>query len=434
MRNRAYTQLHPSKERSVLPTGYDLDTQLSATKFSQVWTATNSAHGTVALKIAPNNERVEKRFHREILALKAAAGPHSMPVIDHDDTYGWYAMPLAERSLADDPAPASLDAAIAVLEAIAHSLNPIHKTGQVHRDLKPQNILWLNTDSAGRWVVADFGIVRNIPGMTTVQLTAPGGLLGTLGWAAPEQHSDAHKATAAADIYGAGAVLSWILTGIAPIVGHVELPSNPAIRAVIRRATEMRPSHRYATFDDLLAALTACRTAKTRGLKVLIEERHFADIGAYILGHADSQFDASQLLPALDRDAIITWYDADPGGLIQATHQAYIELATERSGLTFAEIDRFLIWGVDVLQVLLKRGDAVAAENVATALFTAISIINQWDPGRKVLDFFDTLNSQDQATMEAAIHRANALPFFESTASDRWIKASTSALVRRLNG
>src|SRR5699024_587697 len=155
-------------------------------------------------------------FHREIHALQAAQGYHVIPLLDHDDTYSWYTMPLAEHTLFDRKIADGFIEGMAVLKALAEALRPIHPRQQVHRDLKPQHILWLNEDGDERWVVADFCIVRNPAGETTSQFTRDGGLLGTQGWAAPEQYKTAHDVSPQTDVFSAGVILGWMLTGIPP--------------------------------------------------------------------------------------------------------------------------------------------------------------------------------------------------------------------------
>lgn len=97
--------------------------------------------------------------------------------------------------------------------AIADALDPAHRAGLVHRDVKPSNII---LTEAGVKLV-DFGLVRStapFPGhgeaevVTTVpaDLTAPGMVLGTLQYMAPEQINGT-EADARTDLFSFGAVL-----------------------------------------------------------------------------------------------------------------------------------------------------------------------------------------------------------------------------------
>lgn len=415
----------------MLPDGYDLVDQISSTAFSQVWEARDEHGAVVVLKLAPDREDKQRRFQREIEALSAARGPHTMPVLDHDDTFSWYAMPRAQRTLSDHPLPASLPGAIAVVGAIAEALRPIHARGQVHRDLKPANILWLDDGSAARWVVADFGIVRNPRGETTAPLTRTGGLLGSEGWAAPELYRDPHAATAAADVYGAGAILSWMATGEHP-AGGVELPGDPALRAVVRRATAASATSRYASVDALLAALEALTAPRRASIADLVASRDYAALGPFVLGHPDYVPEVVEALPRLDRAAVRQWEAADPDGLEDALGHLLGELSTDLRGISFRTVDRFLSWCLAALRAQLARGRADAAEELATALFSAIADIRQFEPARAVLDFLDGLGERDQRVMESALHASTGLDFFRAQAAGRWRTAKTSRLVRDL--
>ncbi len=102
-----------------------------------MWTALDPAGARVALKLSSAEERVERRFKREIEAMQAAAGPFTMPVLEHDASFSWYSMPVADKTLWDLRPPVSVELAVAVLESAAKALGPIHASGQVHRDLKP---------------------------------------------------------------------------------------------------------------------------------------------------------------------------------------------------------------------------------------------------------------------------------------------------------
>ena len=119
-----------------------------------------------------------------------------------------------------------------------------HAVGVVHRDVKPSNLL---LTAAGAVKLVDFGLARDF-GSTR---TPPRTLLGSLEFMAPEQLADAPTAGEAADVYGLGATLFWVLTG------HVPYPQERSSAAAIaairggppRRLRDIRP--------DLPAALDA---------------------------------------------------------------------------------------------------------------------------------------------------------------------------------
>ena len=417
-----------------MPLGdYELVELVAKTNMSEVWRATDSRTGKqIAVKKRPKSVRAERRFAREINAQIAAAGTHTMPILDFDEDLEWYVMPWAEKTLAEHPVPAPALVSV-VLEAIAESLRPIHATGQVHRDLKPQNVLWLVDNSPGRWVVADFGIVRNASGGTTSTLTARGGALGSYGWMAPEQNGSAHAATPRTDVYAAGAIMAWLLSGDEPGT-TVPLPNaSPSLRSVVWKATRPRPGERYDTLDALATAARTASLPRTVGLHEHIEARRFNEILAF--GLDGSRYpELVEELPALSAKDVAAWFAEDAAGAREAIRSSLQGMRDDGIGdLAFAKIDRFLSWVLLSLTQDLKSGHRDDAEQTASSLFGAIAEIHQFAPARDALDWMDTLSTSDQDAMETALNMADAWSFFEAQASDRFVTSRTTSLVRRLS-
>ncbi len=97
-----------------------------------------------------------------------------------------------------------------IAREVARGLTALHAEGIIHRDVKPSNIL-IGRDGSVR--ITDFGIARDV--YERQRLTAPGDLLGTLGFAAPEQ-LEGGSGDARADLYSLGATLHCLLSGVRP--------------------------------------------------------------------------------------------------------------------------------------------------------------------------------------------------------------------------
>src|SRR5262249_36274312 len=92
----------------------------------------------------------------------------------------------------------------------AAALQAAHDRHLIHRDLKPSNLL-LTADNKVKLI--DFGLVRELAS----SLTPTKSLVGSLDFMSPEQSLDPTLVSPAADIYGLGASLFWVLTGQLPI-------------------------------------------------------------------------------------------------------------------------------------------------------------------------------------------------------------------------
>jgi serine/threonine protein kinase len=161
---------------------------------------------------------------------------------------------------------------IAVAETVSLALGiltgmeALHKQNLVHRDLKPSNIFI--TPHGVK--LLDFGLttaVQRLGDETQVALTAPGTVVGTPQYAAPEQLRNG-TLDARTDIFAAGCVLYEMLTGRPPFGGTsvVEvfhaimyeqppaLMGSPAVAAldrIVYRAIAKKPEDRYQTSEDM---------------------------------------------------------------------------------------------------------------------------------------------------------------------------------------
>lgn len=159
------------------------------------------------------------RFRKEIAALAVLRHGGLVPILHAGEHGGrpYYAMEyvdgpdLAVRMRADPPGARE---AVGWMVQVARAIGHAHGQGILHRDLKPQNIL-IGLDGAAR--VTDFGLARILGEEGTEGQTVPGMALGTPAYMAPEQvrgtRGDEGPWT---DVYGMGATLYCLLTGVAP--------------------------------------------------------------------------------------------------------------------------------------------------------------------------------------------------------------------------
>jgi TolB-like protein/Flp pilus assembly protein TadD len=217
-----------------------------------------------------------ERFQREIRLAARLQHPHILTVLDSGDAGGllWYAMPFVDgESLRQR---LRRDSRLAVVEAvrlarqIADALDCAHRSGVIHRDVKPDNVL-LTGEHA---FIMDFGVARPAEPADGDMLTAAGLVVGTPAYMSPEQATGDLHLDGRSDIYSLGCILFEMLTGRPPFEGSTmlavlnqrlfgpppsvasERPEVPqGLDAVVRRAMATEPDDRYATAADLGAAL-----------------------------------------------------------------------------------------------------------------------------------------------------------------------------------
>jgi TonB family protein len=155
-----------------------------------------------------------------------------------------------------------------ILVQVARALAYAHKSGIVHRDIKPDNIMF---DEHGQAVVTDFGIAKAASGG---KLTGTGMSIGTPHYMSPEQ-ARAQPLDGRSDIYSLGVVAFQCLVGRVPFDGedsfsigykHImeEIPTPPletydqrTLFEIVKRMMAKAPDDRFQTADDLVQALEA---------------------------------------------------------------------------------------------------------------------------------------------------------------------------------
>jgi serine/threonine-protein kinase len=216
---------------------------------------------------------MRERFRREAEAASQLVHPHICTIIDYAEAAEavFIVMPyLAGGSLADvlvkertvAPGPAT-----AVCAQISTALDYAHRRGVVHRDVKPDNVLF---DEDGHALITDFGIAT---ARFHGRLTGTGRAMGTPHYMSPEQ-AMGKMVDGRSDIYAVGVLAFELFTGQLPFVGkdaqetmmarlkglprrlrefRPDLPSR--LDAIVARALELAPEDRYQTMNDFANAL-----------------------------------------------------------------------------------------------------------------------------------------------------------------------------------
>jgi serine/threonine protein kinase len=259
---------------------------------STVYRAEDPKGIAVALKLFPRrlteDPGVAERFYRELAAVTPVTRhPHLVHVLgtgqEGDRLY--VAMEMVEGTSLDRVLKArrvTLPEAFAVMRGVCRGLQHAHQSGYVHRNLTPRNVL-VSPDFA-TVKISDLG-ASNFESVAARSLTATlatGEIrLGALYYLAPETMDSTAPADARADLYSAGAIFHEMLTGRSPgpkfgLPSQLEPTVPSEVDVVALRCLGRRPEERYASAQDLLAALE--RLEETLNLRVLTEIREASSL------------------------------------------------------------------------------------------------------------------------------------------------------------
>lgn len=232
----------------------------------------------VAVKVMNNSllhdQEFVNRFVFEARATAKLSHPNVVKVFDAgvDHQIYYMVMELVEghtlKQYISKYAPLEEEETIRIIRHICFGLAHAHQNGIIHRDIKPQNIIY-STD--GTYKVADFGISRVL--QETNSFTKTGNVVGSVHYMSPEQITE-QPISFATDLYSLGIVLFEMLTGhppydskemVAIALQHLNDPIpdpkkyNPTLSdelvEIIYTLLDKDPSNRFQSIGELLDTL-----------------------------------------------------------------------------------------------------------------------------------------------------------------------------------
>ena len=269
---------------------YEIVAPLGAGGMGEVFRALDTRlERTVAIKILPpqlsNDLARKQRFEREAKTISSLNHPHICVLYDvgHQDGTDYLVMECLEgETLAKrlEKSPIPLEQVLKFGAQIADALDKAHRSGVVHRDLKPGNIMLTPTGAK----LLDFGLAKPVVALTTgatltaaatptTPVTQEGTILGTFQYMSPEQ-IEGKELDGRSDIFSLGAVLYEMLTGQRAFQGKSQLSvasailekepppistvkplTTPSLDHALRRCLAKDPEERWQTARDIAIEL-----------------------------------------------------------------------------------------------------------------------------------------------------------------------------------
>src|SRR5919202_2230084 len=257
---------------------YRVYRRLTTGGMASVYAARHSQLGRpVVIKVLlahlARDPEMRERFRREAEAASQLVHPHICSILDYGELDGtvYLVMPfMAGGSLAELIArerTVSPPVTASVCAQVANALDYAHRHGIVHRDIKPDNILF---DEDGNALVTDFGIAT---ARFHSRLTLTGRAMGTPHYMSPEQ-AMGRIVDGRSDLYAVGVLLYEMLVSMPPFDGadsysigykHVhETPASPDVvnsrtpqplAAITMKCLAKSPAERYQRGNELADAL-----------------------------------------------------------------------------------------------------------------------------------------------------------------------------------
>jgi serine/threonine protein kinase len=273
---------------------YEVLSKIGSGGMASVYKARHVAFGEVlALKLVGSRLSGDtdflKRFRNEAVITRRLQHPNAVRVEDLDATEDGrpfivmqYVDGRSLRELVRSEGPQPLARAVSVARQVCSALAAAHALGITHRDIKPDNILLgRGPDGAEHVKVLDFGIAKvreAAEGGEGYTPTRTGMIVGTPQYISPEQAMGKRgdEVDGRADLYSLGVVLYEMVTGRLPfqsdtamgmLLHHLQTAPTPpdlarpdlaipaALTDVLMRALQKDRDQRYASAEEMLAAL-----------------------------------------------------------------------------------------------------------------------------------------------------------------------------------
>ncbi|MEO3855543.1 protein kinase [Acrocarpospora sp. B8E8] len=303
---------------------YRLTARIAAGGMGEVWRATDELlHREVAVKLLRAHVATDPAFRarfrseaRFTAGLTDAAIAQVFDYGEEDDT-AYLVMELVHgeplSAILARNGRLSAEVTLDVIAQAARGLNVAHRTGIIHRDIKPGNMLITDT---GMVKITDFGIAR---ALEAAPVTQTGTVLGTAQYVSPEQASGT-TLTPATDIYSLGVVAYECLAGRPPFTAETQVaialhhlndpppplpdsvppPLRGLVAAMLAKDPAMRPASARELGDRALVLRDSLAGGGSQALSTLTDPSGFPVTGGMTrVGSPPSGGPGTRTAPAL---------------------------------------------------------------------------------------------------------------------------------------
>jgi len=261
-------RIHPSSDRYPECIGrFEIVKVLGGGGFAKVFLANDPIlNRLVALKVPKRNvltsEQAKFRFEREAQTAALLTHPNIVPIYETgsvDDTSFIASGYCSGKTLRDwfllHDKKIDHRVAAQIVSKLAEAADYAHQRGVIHRDLKPDNILFDTEvdetsdehEIANSLRITDFGLAKSIQS-DDLSLTTDGAIIGTPSYMSPEQARGDKSIGRASDIYSLGVMLYELLSGSPPHLGENHIST---LRAVENDIPVALSKHRRSIPRDL---------------------------------------------------------------------------------------------------------------------------------------------------------------------------------------